>query len=64
DYLEDRIIVKVQDNGKGFNIEEQQLSDGGLGLINVQNRIQLIGGHVLFERMLQNGTIVILELPK
>ncbi|MBD0368183.1 MAG: hypothetical protein ICV53_19030 [Flavisolibacter sp.] len=64
DYLEDPIIVKVQDNGKGFNIEEQQLSDGGLGLINVQNRIQLIGGHVLFESMLQNGTIVILELPK
>lgn len=41
-----QLEVKYQDDGKGFNIEETIAMKKGLGLFNLQNRIQNIGGKI------------------
>ena len=52
--------VMVEDNGKGFNINETSL---GFGLTNVEKRLEKIGGNVVFDSTMGNGTTIILNIP-
>lgn len=46
-YKEAKLIITVQDNGKGFDVEKQHLSDNkGLGLRNIHNRLALVKGSI------------------
>ena len=65
DYLSDKLKITIQDNGKGFDIQQQQLTGNkGLGLSNIHNRIRLIKGQVFYESKPGKGTNVIIELLK
>lgn len=42
-----QLLVLYKDDGVGFNVDETLLMRDGLGLFNIQNRIQNIGGEVI-----------------
>lgn len=53
---ENQISFMVQDDGKGFNVEERMKS-GGKGLYNIINRMEEVNGKVEFHSN-ANGTLV------
>lgn len=65
-YLSEKLIITVEDNGKGFNVEAMRLSESnrGLGLRNMINRMNMIGGIIHIESKTNNGTKATIELPK
>lgn len=54
--------IEVQDNGKGF-IPDKEHRRSGLGLMNMQHRVQLTGGELLLDSKEGKGTTVIISIP-
>jgi signal transduction histidine kinase len=54
-YYQDKFKLKVQDNGIGFDSSEASKS-GGLGLKNIQERVQRMNGTITLESVPQTGT--------
>jgi signal transduction histidine kinase len=54
--------IEVKDNGKGFMPEKEKRS-GGLGLMNMQHRVQLTGGELLLDSEQGAGTRVTISVP-
>nr|WP_321234472.1 tetratricopeptide repeat protein [uncultured Psychroserpens sp.] len=54
------LTIMVEDNGKGFNINA---SKSGIGLINIEQRIEKIEGEFVIDTSIGNGTTVILNIP-
>lgn len=61
-FSEDENILNiiVEDNGKGFNINETSL---GFGLTNIEKRLEKISGNVVIDSTIGNGTTIILNIP-
>jgi signal transduction histidine kinase len=59
---EDAISLVYEDNGQGFNLE-QALHQTGIGLWNVQNRADQMGGKLHINTQPGKGMEVILEIP-
>lgn len=55
-YEEDKISLEIKDNGKGFDLEGKKKEAKGLGLRNIESRIQAIGGEYSFQSSPGNGT--------
>ena len=56
------ILIKIQDNGIGFNLEEAEKKDRHFGLSVVKERVFLLGGKMKIDT--ENGTIVSIEIPQ
>jgi signal transduction histidine kinase/ligand-binding sensor domain-containing protein len=54
-------IVKIQDNGRGIDVEKASNRLGGNGLHNIKKRIHAVNGTVSIEN--NNGTLVTLYIP-
>lgn len=68
DIMHDDQLVKlrISDNGRGFEPSEARMrksKSGGFGLINVQQRIEHLGGRFLIESSPGNGTCVTISVP-
>ena len=65
-YLQDKLIITVDDNGKGFDVSSMQSaqSNQGLGLRNMMNRMSLINGSIKIDSKPNEGTNAVIELPK
>jgi signal transduction histidine kinase len=62
-YELEKLVIKVCDNGKGFDVQTQALSHHkGLGLRNIPNRLKLIRGAIFFESELKKGTTATIEI--
>ena len=59
---ENRIIVTIEDNGKGFEVENVKSKSGGLGLVGLRERTQLLNGEFSIESKIGEGTKIKLEL--
>jgi len=63
---DDKTVLTVKDNGKGFELPER-IEDlavvGKLGLAGMQERAQLIGGRLTLQSELGKGTTVTAEAP-
>ncbi len=60
------IYVKVEDNGKGFDLAEvgrKRIQKGGLGLFSVRERIEYFGGKVEIDSRAGQGTRINITLP-
>ena len=57
----DGISVTIEDNGKGFSIEQQK--EEGMGLSNIRSRIQFLKGTVDIDSSPGNGTLVAIHVP-
>src|SRR2546429_4383640 len=51
------IDLKVEDFGKGFDVESAKPREG-LGLISMQERVRLVGGSLVFKSKAAHGTVV------
>jgi len=56
----DRLVVAVEDNGVGFDVQARR---GGLGLWGMQDRAEALGGALTVESAAGMGTVVTMEIP-
>lgn len=54
------LMVQISDDGVGFDPEQ---TDNGLGLVNIRDRIEALGGEVQFESATGAGTTVRARIP-
>ena len=58
-----RIAIKINDNGKGFDVFLGGGESGGAGLNNMKERAALVDGVLKLRSIPHSGTEVLLELP-
>lgn len=61
------IFVAVSDDGNGFDVaaaREQSLKRGSLGMVNLRERAELIGGELTLQSKPGRGTRVAIRVPK
>jgi two-component system NarL family sensor kinase len=64
--IDNKFVLKVEDNGVGFDIEKkrtQASSSSGIGLKSMTNRASLIGAQISVQSQPGKGTSVKVELP-
>ena len=59
---ENTLHIMVEDNGKGFDIN-QVVSNRGLGLKSIDSRVNYLGGKINFDSSPGHGTIANIEIP-
>lgn len=57
------IILKVEDNGKGFD-EAEIKNKNTLGLLGMQERAMMFGGKIIIKSQKGKGTVVTLQVPR
>jgi len=55
------LILIVTDDGKGFELKK--IKDGGIGLMNIESRVEALKGIVNFVSSPENGTEVTIRIP-
>ena len=55
-----QIILKVEDDGVGFETEELHT---GLGLKNILGRVEILQGKAIINSQKTQGTAIIVEIP-
>lgn len=63
-YEQTSLLITVNDNGKGFNINSKDDTQKGLGLANMRTRMSLISGHININSKPGHGTAVTIQVPK
>ena len=59
---EEGLSATIEDNGKGFDINDMSIRNG-IGLKNIETRIQYLRGIVEYESRIGHGTVVIINIP-
>jgi signal transduction histidine kinase len=65
-FLPNEVILSIEDNGKGFDVPQDLTKlarTGGMGVINMRQRIREIGGCLRIESAPGQGTSLIITLP-
>jgi signal transduction histidine kinase len=60
------IILRIEDNGKGFDVERRlarSLKEKRLGLSSMQERVSLLEGTMRIKSQLSMGTRILIEVP-
>jgi signal transduction histidine kinase len=60
---EKQLRLASADNGKGFDYNEMIRKNGGLGLLNLQSRTEMMGGDFDFKSAKGKGTSYLFEIP-
>jgi signal transduction histidine kinase len=60
---EDKLLIEIADNGKGFNINAVKSESKGFGLKNLDNRISFLGGEINFNSSKEFATIINIKIP-
>jgi len=60
---DDRMLMEVHDDGKGFEMEKMSMSIGH-GLANIQTRARSVGGDVDISSVVGEGTTVLAWVPR
>jgi signal transduction histidine kinase len=61
DAVNEGIVVRVQDDGIGFN--SSALAPGGLGLLGIQERVQALAGKLNISSEPKKGTTIQVQIP-
>jgi len=59
---QDGLSVTIEDNGKGFDHQEEGEKDG-IGITNIRSRVQFLKGTVEFDSAPGRGTLVAIHVP-
>lgn len=62
-YEEAEIVIGIEDDGRGFDVSLLNKRRRGMGLENIENRIQRIGGNVTIQSRINEGTRIIACVP-
>ena len=60
------ILITVEDDGSGFDADQvvpAAKERKTLGIVTMQRRLEMLGGHIEFDSSLGRGTKVRLEIP-
>jgi PAS domain S-box-containing protein len=60
------IILRIEDNGKGFDVKARELVSGKekrMGLRSMKERVNLLGGEITIQSRRMNGTKIFIKLP-
>jgi len=57
------LIITIGDNGIGFNSEQVKNESKGFGLKNIQNRVMLLQGRILYSSSKEFTTLITIILP-
>lgn len=57
------VVVRVEDDGRGFDAEQVLLENRGLGILGMDERARLVGGHLRISSEPDRGTRVELRVP-
>jgi signal transduction histidine kinase len=63
EYSDDKVLVVIEDDGKGFDVTSVRHQDGHLGLYGIQERAELLAGKVEIESQIGQGTSLFIEIP-
>lgn len=66
DKINNRLKIKIIDDGKGFIVEQQNSSTtlgNKQGLINIMERVNTLDGKVEIKSLINKGTTIIIEIP-
>ena len=59
----DEVVITIKDDGRGFDTENTKSKGGGLGLVGLRERTNIIGGRISINSSLGNGTEIRVILP-
>jgi len=59
-YAGRQLILDINDDGNGFNVAGQS---AGMGLYNIQKRTQIVGGQVVIDSAIEEGTRITIFIP-
>ena len=59
----DAVALTVIDNGRGFDVDAVRASGGGLGLVTMEERVNLVGGTMSVSSEVGGGTTVQVRAP-
>jgi signal transduction histidine kinase len=66
-YMDDQVALDVQDDGKGFDtqfpVNPADQSGGGFGLQVMRQRVEQLGGRMILESSIQEGTTLVVQIP-
>jgi two-component system sensor histidine kinase DegS len=65
-YSRKTLKVRVTDNGSGFNVEQERNAAkerGSYGLINMEDRVKMLGGKISISSILRKGSSVSFSIP-
>jgi signal transduction histidine kinase len=54
------IILKIEDNGRGFNVNAVNF---GYGLLGMQERVDSLGGNFKISSAIERGTCILITIP-
>nr|MCU0336381.1 ATP-binding protein [Sediminibacterium sp.] len=57
------LILTIEDNGLGFDVESLNKSGKGIGLLAVKNRAVAIGASMDISSEIGKGTLISIEVP-
>jgi len=59
----DDVVLVVEDNGRGFDLESARNRGEGLGLLSMRERAQIVGGSFEVDSRPGNGTSIFVHVP-
>jgi two-component system sensor histidine kinase DegS len=65
-YSKNTLRVHVTDNGKGFDVDQEKNAAkerGSYGLINMEDRVKMLGGKISISSVIQKGSRVSFSIP-
>ncbi len=60
---EDNLNIIVEDNGKGFDRYQLKATQTGMGLTNIEKRVEHLEGSFTVDSVLGKGTSILIDLP-
>jgi two-component system, NarL family, sensor kinase len=58
-----QLVIKTNDDGIGFNYSEMEAKAGGLGLLNLQSRVDVLNGNLIVNTLPGKATEFIIQIP-
>ncbi|WP_159025542.1 sensor histidine kinase [Aquimarina sp. Aq78] len=60
---EESLNILIEDNGRGFNFSKIEASSEGIGLYNIEKRIEHLEGNFTIDSTPGKGTSIIIDIP-
>jgi signal transduction histidine kinase len=62
-YHDDRIMLRIEDNGRGLTSQDRNAVQRGLGLVSMGERVRLLDGTLTFTSDAGSGTCLSVSIP-
>jgi two-component system, NarL family, sensor kinase len=63
-HKDNKLVVSIRDNGKGFDADKVKRESRGLGLKNIMSRVDILQGDMYLAAHPHHGTAYTIEIPK